>query len=162
MCDLLRLSQQPCVSAHSSFYSLLSKETCCTSGNTQWTREREHVSPSLWVWSGKWPPGWEGALVACWCPPQLEKRNGVTEVYERMRHSEAHLILLVMPSVMMSVILQQDDNILMLSWSTISAWWQGITQSVYSCCLLIWKMLLIKTKILQCCCMHGHNNTIAY
>lgn len=36
-----------------------------------------------------------------------------------------------MPSVMMSVILQQDDNILMLSWSTISAWEQEIRQEIH-------------------------------
>lgn len=36
----------------------------------------------------------------------------------------SHGYLLVIPSVMMSVILQQEDNILMLSWSTISAWQQ--------------------------------------
>lgn len=42
------------------------------------------------------------------------------------------LSLLVMPSVMMSVILQQDDNILMLSWSTINAWQQMVRQWLHT------------------------------
>lgn len=54
-----------------------------------------------------------------------------------------------MPSVMMSVILQQDDNILMLSWSTISAWKQEIRQEIHVYSLFFIKYVAIVVYILS-------------
>lgn len=56
-----------------------------------------------------------------------------------------------MPSVMMSVILQQDDNILMLSWSTISAWKQEIRQEIHIYSLFFMKYVAIMLFTL---CLH--------
>lgn len=67
-------------------------------------------------------------------------------------------VLLVMPSVMMSVILQQDDNILMLSWSTIRAWRQEDTLQSQPLCvhflhvLFTPKLYFFALRIASPCC----------
>lgn len=75
--------------------------------------------------------GWLGAVPTTLCQPG-DAFEGVlvqreVQPFPRGMWGAGRGYSLVMPSVMMSVILQQDESMRMLSWSTTSTWGQVST-----------------------------------